>query len=325
VTYFLADRQDAAVSFVEKRAENVVQQMARLPGVLAAEPFREVPVRIRHGNVERRIVISGRAPDADLRRVIDVDLRPIVLPSTGLAISAWLGKILGVQAGDWVEIDLLDGARRTVTLPILALVEDYFGIRGMMDLEALTRLMRDSSVVSSVNLSLDDNKRDEFYAAVKAMPTVSGVALQRTSLANFRSAVALIITTMAGIYTGLAAVIAFGIVYNNARISLSERARELASLRVLGFSRGEVLRILLMELALLTLIAQPPGWVMGYGLAWIMKNNLAGEIMRVRGVIEHSTYVAASAIVLLAAVATAFVIRERINQMDLVTVLKTRD
>jgi putative ABC transport system permease protein len=323
VTYFLADRQDATVGFLEKRVENVVDQMARLPGVLAAEPFREVPVRIRH--IERRIIISGRPADADLRRIIDVDLRPVVLPPAGLAISGWLGKILGVEPGDWVEVDLLEGVRRTVALPVLALVEDYFGIRGMMDLEALRGLMRESPVVSSVNLSLDDSKRDEFYAAVKAMPTVSGVALQRTSLANFRKAVALIVTTMAGIYTGLATVIAFGVVYNNARISLSERARELASLRVLGFRRGEVLRILLLELAILTLVAQPPGWVMGYGLGWIMKNNLAGEIMRVRGVIEHSTYIAASAIVILAAVATAFVIRLRINQMDLVTVLKTRD
>jgi putative ABC transport system permease protein len=195
----------------------------------------------------------------------------------------------------------------------------------MMDLEALTRLMRDAPVVSGVNLSLDDSRREAFYAAVKAIPTVSGVALQRSSLANFREAVALIITTMASIYTGLAAVIAFGVVYNNARIALSERARELASLRVLGFTRGEVLRILLLELAILTLIAQPVGWVMGYGLGWIMKTNLAGEIMRVRGVIEHSTYVAASAIVIVAAVASAFIIRDRINKLDLVAVLKTRD
>jgi putative ABC transport system permease protein len=299
--------------------------MARLPGVLATEPFREVPVRIRHGNVERRIMISGRPPDADLRRIIDVNLRPLVLPSTGLAISSWLGKILGVQPGDWVEVDLLEGAHRTVRLPVLALVEDYFGIRGMMDLGALTHLMRESPVVSSVNLSLDDSKKDEFYAAVKTMPTISGVALQRASLANFREAVALIVTTMASIYTGLATVIAFGVVYNNARISLSERARELASLRVLGFTRGEVLHILLLELAILTLVAQPPGWAMGYGLGWIMKTNLAGEIMRVRGVIEHSTYVAASAIVFGAAIASAFIVRERLNRLDLVTVLKTRD
>jgi putative ABC transport system permease protein len=325
VTYFLADRQDATIGFFEKRAENVATQVARLPGVLSAEPFREVPVRIRSGNVERRITISGRRPESDLRRIIDVDLQPVVLPATGLAISSMLGQILRVRVGDSVEVDLLEGARRTVSLPIVALVEDYFGIRGMMDLDALARLMREGPVVNSVSLSLDDNRRDQFYAAVKTLPTVSGVALQRTSLANFRKTVALLVTTMASIYTGLAAVIAFGVVYNNARISLSERARELASLRVLGFTRGEVLRILLLELAILTLIAQPPGWVMGYGLAWIMKTNLAGELMRVRLVVEHPTYVTASAVVLLAAISSAFIIRERVNQLDLVAVLKTRD
>ncbi|MDE5466144.1 ABC transporter permease [Bradyrhizobium sp. CSS354] len=325
VTYFLSDRQDATIGFVEKRIENVVDQVNRLPGVLAAEPFREVPVRIRHGNVERRITISGRPADASLRRIIDVDLQPVVLPESGLAISGMLGQILGVRVGDTVEVDLLEGARRTVALPVVATVEDYFGIKGMMDREALRKLMRETAVVNSVNLSLDESRRDEFYAAVKSMPTVSGVALQRVSLANFRKTVALLITTMASIYTGLAAVIAFGVVYNNARISLSERARELASLRVLGFTRGEVLRILLLELAILTLVAQPLGWLMGYGLAWIMKTNLAGELMRVRLVVEHSTYLTATAVVVLAAIASAAVIRNRINRMDLVAVLKTRD
>jgi putative ABC transport system permease protein len=236
-----------------------------------------------------------------------------------------LARILSVGVGDSIEIDLLDGARRTVTLPIVALVEDYFGIRGMMEIGALSRLMREAPVVNGVNLSLDESRNGDFYAAVKSMPTVSGLALMRVSLANFRKTVALLVNTMASIYTALATVIAFGVVYNNARISLSEQARELASLRVLGFTRGEVLRILLLELAILTLIAQPPGWAMGYGLAWIMKNNLAGELMRVRLVVEHSTYVTASAIVVLAAIVSAAVIRDRINKLDLVAVLKTRD
>lgn len=325
VTYFLADRQDATIGFAEKRIANVVEQVSRLPGVLAAEPFREVPVRIRHSNVERRIVISGRPADADLRRIIDAELRPVALPETGLAISGMLAHILGVGPGDSVEIDLLEGARRTVTVPVVATVEDYFGIKGMMQSEALRKLMREAPVVTSVNLSLDANRTEEFYTAVKSMPTVGGVALQRVSLANFRKTVALLVTTMASIYTGLAAVIAFGVVYNNARISLSERARELASLRVLGFTRGEVLRILLLELAILTLVAQPPGWLMGYGLAWVMKTNLAGELMRVRLVVENSTYVTATSVVVLAAIASAAVIRERIDRLDLVAVLKTRD
>jgi putative ABC transport system permease protein len=325
VTYFMADRQDATVSFAEKRQRDVVLQIQRLPGVLAAEPYREVPVRIRNGSIERRIIISGRPRDADLNRIIDVDLRPVVLPETGLAISGMLAQILGVGVGESVEVDLLDGARRTVSLPVTALIEDYFGIRGMMDVEALGRLMREAPVVTSVNLSFDQSQREAFYAAIKAMPSVSGLGLQRASLANFRQSVALIITIIASIYTGLAAVIAFGVVYNSARISLSERSRELASLRVLGFTNAEVLWILLLELALLTIAAQPPGWLMGYGLAWVMQTRLAGELMRVRLVVEGSTYVVASAVVIAAAVFSALVVRERVTRLDLVSVRKTRD
>jgi putative ABC transport system permease protein len=325
ITYFMSDRQDATISFVEKRPLRVVEEVSRLPGVLAVEPYRQVPVRIRFEGRERRVMISGRPRDADLSRIIDVDLHLVVLPESGLAISSWLAQLLGVQVGDFVEVDLLEGRRRTVSLPIATLVEDYFGIQGMMDAEALARMMREARAVNSVNVSFDANERDGFYDAIKQLPTVAGTALQRLSLANFREAIGVIVTAMANIYTGLAVVIAFGVVYNSARISLSERARELASLRVLGFSQGEVLRILFLELALLTLLAQPPGWALGYGLAWTLKTKMAADVMRAPLIVEHSAYALASAIVLAAAVFSALVVRRRINRLDLVAVLKTRD
>jgi len=325
ITYFLADRQDATLSFAEKQSQDIVHDVANLPGVLAAEPYREVPVRIRKATIERRITISGRPRDADLKRIIDVNLRPVDLPQYGLAISETLASILHVGVGELVEVDLLDGQRRTVSLPVAALIEDYFGIKGMMDSDTLARLMREAPSVNSVNVSVDERELDALYATVKTLPSVSAIALKRSSLENFREAIALLINTMASIYTGLAAIIAFGVVYNNARIALSERARELASLRVLGFTRPEVLRILLFEIALLTVLAQPPGWAMGYGLAWIMRNNLAGELMRVRLVVENTTYVTASAIVLSAAFLSALVVRRRVAELDLVAVLKTRD
>lgn len=325
VTYFLADRQDATMSFAERRSANVVYQVEQLPGVLAVEPSRDVPIRIRHGSVERRILLSGKTKGSDLSRIIDVNLHPVVLPEDGLAISSMLAQILGVRIGDQVEVDLLEGQRRTVTLPVAATVEDYFGIRAMMDAGALARLMRESPAANSVHVSVDRSLLDTFYEKIKAMPMVSGLALQRVSLMNFREAVALLITTMATIYAGLAAIIAFGVVYNSARISLSESARDLASLRVLGFTRAEVLRILLLELAFLTLLAQPPGWAFGYGLAWVMKTRLAGELMRVRLVVEHFTYALSSVIVIGAALFSALVVRKRVYALDLVSVLKTRD
>jgi putative ABC transport system permease protein len=325
VTYFMSDRQDATISFIEKRPRGVVNEIGRMPGVLVTEPYRDVPVLIRKGNIERRLMITGRPAKTDLNRIIDVDLRAVELPKSGLAISAMLGQILGVRVGDFVEVDLLEGQRRTITLPISALIEDYFGIKGIMNADALARLLREAPTVTSVQISLDHNRLGLLYDAVKRLPTVSGLALQRASLANFRDALAILVTSMASIYTGLAAVIAFGVVYNSARISLSERARELASLRVLGFTRGEVLWILLLELVLLAMLAQPVGWAIGYALAWIMRNNLAGELMRVRLVVEPLTYLLASGIVLTAAVLSVLVVRERIRKLDLVSVLKTRD
>lgn len=325
VTYFLADRQDATISFGERRSAVVLNQVARLPGVLAVEPRRILPVRIRFGSVSRRVSLSGYQRDADLSRIIDVNLHPVSLPESGLAISDMLAQVLGAKVGDVVEIDLLEGQRRTIAVPVASSVEDYFGIRAMMDATALSRLMREGPTVDSVNLTFDSSRTDELYAAIKSMPTVSGVALQDMSLKNFRETVALLVTTMGGIYAGLASLIAFGVVYNNARISLSERARDLASLRVLGFTQGEVLRILLLELALLTLLAQPLGWAIGYGLAWIMRTQLAGEIMRVRLVVEHSTYALVSLIIIAAASASALVVRSRVNALDMIAVLKTRD
>jgi putative ABC transport system permease protein len=236
-----------------------------------------------------------------------------------------LAEILGVKVGDSVEVDFLDEQRRTVTLPIAVLVEDYFGIRGMMDLTALARLMREAPTVSGVHFTFDANERDQLYESIKGLPTVSGLSLQPASLANFRESLALLVTTMAGIYTTLAAVIAFGVGYNSARISLSERARELASLRVLGFTRAEVIRILLLELALLTVLAQPLGWGVGYALSWFMRSSLAGELMRVRLVLENATYLLASAVVVMAALASAIVVVRRIRRLDLVAVLKTRE
>lgn len=325
ITYFMADRQGGTVSFVEKRAGSVVEQVAHLPGVLAVEPYREVPVRIRNGGIERRIIISGRPRGADLRRIIDSDLRAITLPEDGLAVSAWLARILGVRVGDRVEIDLLEGQRRTVSLPVTALVEDFFGIRGMMDLESLNRIMREGPTVTSVSFTFDVNRLESLYAAIKSMPAVASMGIQRFALENYRTLIAPLTTNMAAIYTTFAIIIAFGVVYSSARISLSERARELASLRVLGFGRGEVLVILLVELGLLTVLAQPLGWVLGYVLSGLLKEQVAGEVMRARLVVENSSYALASAIVIIAALFSALVVRQRINKLDLVAVLKTRD
>ncbi|WP_248304693.1 FtsX-like permease family protein [Breoghania sp. L-A4] len=238
VKYMLSERQDATIDFVKPQPLAVIGLAKRMPGVQAAEPTRMVPARIRNGATERRVTLYGRPADAKLNRIVDRSLRRVMPPERGIAINSWLARTLGVGIGDNVEIDMLGQTRRTVSLPVTILTEDYIGLQATMEISALSRLLHEAPRVDRTELRIDPARLDALYDEVKATPAFGGIALQAISLANFQAALVIIVTAMASIYTGLAGTIAFGMVYNAVRISLSERTNELATLRVLGFGQG---------------------------------------------------------------------------------------
>lgn len=325
VTYNRAERANATINFGHERSMSGYFDSLSLPGVLAAEPYRSVPVRIYHGPVERRIAISGKPPNADLSRVLGPGLLPVQLPESGVALSDALAKILKAKVGDIVEVELLERDRRRAVLPVTGIIEGYLGLNAYMSLPALNRLMREGAVISGVNLLYDTARQDELFRRLKTTPVANFIALQRTTLQNFRETLQENLLVMITVYVSLGMIIAFGVVYNFARISLSEQGRELASLRVLGFHKSEVSAILLSELAVLTIVAQPLGWIIGYFFAWAMVQGFNSELYRVPLVVERAVYAWASVIVFGSALASALVVRRRIDRLDLIEVLKTRE
>jgi putative ABC transport system permease protein len=325
VTFFRTARQDATISFTAPKHLAALYSVARLPGVVRAEPFRNVPVVIRHGPVQRRIAITGHAPGEDLFQLVDVTLRPVALPTDSLVISDALARILHVQTGDKVELDVLEGDRRTREVSIAAIVNSYIGLGAYMDIDALNRLVGEGAMISGADISVDPGSQDALFAALKATPSASFIALEKVSLQRFRETLAQNMSTMIWIYVSLGSVIAFGVIYNFARISLSEQGRELASLRVLGFSRAEVAALLLGEVAVVVLIAQPIGWLIGYALAVLIANDLSTDIYRVPLVIGPDDFAWASLVVVGSAVVSGIVVRRRIDRLDMIAVLKTRE
>ncbi len=325
VTYNRAERANATINFGHERSMSAYFDTFALPGVLTAEPYRSVPVRIYHGPVERRIAISGKLPQSDLSRVLGPGLKPVQLPEGGIALSDALAKILKAKVGDIVEVELLERDRRRAILPVTGVIEGYLGLNAYMSLPALNRLMREGAVISGVNLLYDTARQDELFRRLKTTPVANFIALQRTTLQNFRETLQENLLVMITVYVSLGMIIAFGVVYNFARISLSEQGRELASLRVLGFHKGEVSAILLSELAVLVILAQPLGWAIGYFFAWAMVQGFSSELYRVPLVVERSVYAWASVIVFASALASALVVRQRIDRLDLIEVLKTRE
>jgi putative ABC transport system permease protein len=316
-------RQDATLTFVEPRAGRVVHDIAHLPGVLDIEPARVVPVRLRAGTRSRTLAITGLPPAPHLTRVIDRARGPIELPPDGLVLSRMLGDVLGVHAGSSIQVEVLEGRRPEREMTIAALVDDSLGLQAYMQLGPLHRLLREGSTVSSTAVTLDSAARDEFYAAVKGMPAIAGVAMRDAALQNFRSTMAEHMNLSVFINVMFAGIIAFAVVYNSARVSLSERSRELASLRVLGFTRAEISLILLGEIAILTMLALPLGIGIGYLFGKLIMAGFTNEVYRLSFVVAPATIAWSWLTVIAATVLSGLVVRHRLDRLDLVAVLKT--
>jgi putative ABC transport system permease protein len=325
VQFNVIQRQDVTVSFVEPRSASAYFEVDRLPGVMYTEASRAVSARLRHGHRSRRTAITGLANGAQLNRVLDASLEVVELPPSGLVLSSKLAEILDVGPGDELILEVLEGTRPKRRVAVAGLVDEYMGTSVYMEAGALHRLMREGGNLSGAYFQVDSARADELYRRLKAIPAVAGVALKTATVASFQNQMDKTIGVMIGFATFFAAVIAFGVVYNAARVSLSERSRELASLRVMGFTRGEISYILLGELAAVTLAAIPAGFVLGYGLSGLICKAYENEMYRIPLVVSARTYAASALVVLAAAVISGAIVRRRLDRLDLVEVLKTRE
>lgn len=325
VVFDRTDRQDVTMNFAEARSLQAVHEAMRLPGVLAVDPFRVAPVRISNAQFEKRTLITGKPETADISRVLDQSFRPTTLPEYGLVLSETLADTLHVRRGEKVHLEFLGGSTIETDLPVVDIVQGLLGLSAYMDLNALSRLLGESPRASGLHLLLDPAKTVAFFRAVKSEPTLASIQLQRVTLDNFRKTIRENIFIQVIVYVSLAVVVAFGITYNSARIQFSERARDLASLRVLGFTEFEVSRALLQEYFVLTGIAIPLGWLLGYGLAYALTMGFRSELYRLPFIVERSTFAYSALIVITAVAASALIVRRRVSRLDLVEVLKTRD
>ena len=322
VQFNTAQRQDVTVAFKEIEARSALHELQHLPGVLRAEPVRTVPVRLRNGNRSRRLALAGLSADATLARVVDIDLRPVQLPPDGIVINDALAAALGVAKGQEIYVETLEGARLHRTAVIAGIVTEYLGLAAYMDLAALNRLMREGPVISGGYLDVDPSATARLYDRLKATPGVASVTVSDIARRSFEDTLAAVINSVTAMFGLFGAAIAFAVIYNNSRIVVAERARELGTLHVLGFSHGEMAAIVLGEMAVLTLVALPAGILVGRMLATLVVVLFSTELARIPVVIAPATNGAAVAVTLGAALASGLSTWRQLLRLDPVAVLK---
>lgn len=320
-----AQSQDVTVSFAEPRSSEAARNLSRLSGVQAVEPMRIVPAKLRAGLYEQREALQGLPMRQALFRVYDAGGQALTLPEEGLLISSMLGQMLRVSTGDLIEVEILDGRRGTFRVPVAGMFETYIGSPAYMNIDALARLLKERQTVTNVHLRVDPQFRRSLLAELKTLPRLSAITLKDAAIRTFDETMAETIMIFVSFFVVFSCALAFGVTYNAARIALSERGRELATLRVLGFTRAEISYLLLGEIALLTLAALPLGCLIGQALARLIVTAFKTELYRVPFVIDASTYAWAMVVTTLATGASALLVRRRLDRLDLIAVLKTRE
>ena len=321
----IVQRQTVTLSLVEPGPARALDDFRHLPGVVLAQPFRYVPVELRAGPVSRRILLQGLPARGTLSRVIDARPQQLALPERGIIISAKLAEILRVRPGDEIIAKVLEGEERELAVPVAGLAEDFAGMAAYMEWHALNRLLLEGDRISGAHAMVAASQWGEFLRAVKNTPRLAGCVVKTSVREGFRQTTAESIGLLQKIYTLFATIVAFGIIYNSARISLSERARELATLRVLGFTRGEVGAVLVGELVLLTLVALPLGLLLGSGLAAGIITTVNTETVRLPLVLTPANYALAVLTVALASALSAWFAARKLADIDLVSALKALD
>jgi putative ABC transport system permease protein len=296
-----------------------------VPGVVLAEGQRIVATRLTAGHRSYRSAIVGISSDSELKVMRDRDLVPIPVPVEGLMLSRALADRLGVSVGDRIGIEVLEGERPIHELTLVKLSDDILGFSATMELGALNRLLREGDVINAAAIKVDASASRDVWRRLQEMPRIEASSVKSLWLILFNDTIAGMLAIGATILASFGILIAVGVVYNSARVALQERAWELASLRILGFTRGEVTGLLLTELAFALVIAIPTGLLIGRGLIHLIISARGRESFQMPAVIEPTSYVIAFLVILGAGLASAFLIRRRIDRLDLVGVLKTRD
>lgn len=323
--FYQSNRQHAMLLFTEDMPLQALEEVERLPGVLQVEGQQYHAAVLRNEHYEKRVSIEARLPQPDLSRVVSASGAVMDAPLGGILLSERVASQMHVAVGDDIEVEFLTGRQETHTLTVTGLVQQYFGIGAYMDLTYINSLSQQLPRISVANVTLDSSQSDALHAAITDIPHLAGTVMMTQTRRSFQETIRQNVVVMNTIYMIIAVLITIGVAYNSARVQLSERARELASLRILGFTRAQVSYILVGETMLLALLAQPLGWAFGRLFAGAMVEAFSSDLYSLPLVLKPATFTSASLVVLAAALASVLVVRRRLDRLNLVAVMKTRE
>ena len=318
-------RDDVTVVYDAARGRAADTTLRHIPGILRAEPFSLRPVWLQHGHRRKRVELVALSAADGLRRIVDLHQHPVPLPARGLLLTDTLARWLDVRIGDAVTVSLLDGARPVVTMPVAGEVSELLGLNAYVDRAALARALNEDLSSAAAALQIDTRQTAAVYDVLTHLPGVASVESRSAIAQSLQQTMTRAFFYFSAVLVVFAGIIIAGTTYNSARLALSERGHEFASLCVLGYAQREVAALLLGEQAVLVLLALPTGLLLGYGVCAALIPLFARELFRVPLVINRVSYLYPLAAAVVAAALSGALMARQLAAIDLVATLKNRE
>ncbi|MCB1587155.1 MAG: FtsX-like permease family protein, partial [Xanthomonadales bacterium] len=325
VQYGESQREDVNIAFVDSRSVNALEELKLLPGVLSVEPLRNVSVEFKNQNYKKTGSITGLVANPELRRIINAEIQAVPPPETGLVMNEKLAKILHIKPGDLITVDVLQDRRQVKTIPVVATTSEFIGLSAFMNIDSLNKMLDDPPLISGASLRVDENHSAVLYEKIKEIPVIAGLNIISVVREIFEELMAENLLQTVTIIILFSCFISFGVIYNTARITLSERGKELSTLRILGFTKKETAYVLFGELSLIALVSFPLGIVLGDFLSRSMVESLETELFRIPYYVNSSTFAFSVLIVMLSTVFSLYLVWKKLKTIDLAKAQKAID
>ncbi len=314
---------DYKVAFTTDVHQDIVNDLSEFEEITYVEPIAEYPFRLKNGWREKNTMIMGIERNSRVYHLSGLNGGRIDVPREGILLTEGLAESLGVKRGDMLTIEALNkpGIERQVT--VKGLVEEYMGGSGFMELDVLNGVLQEGSTINNALINLRYNSGN-FVRDIEGMAYVQSVREPDDMVKQYNEYMGLMYAYI-GVIITLSCIMGFAIIYNTTTISIMERKRELASLRIMGFTNKKVSELIFNENTAVSVMGLIVGMPLGRFMGVQMLNYVPEDMMSLPLVIFPKTYVLAAVTVALFVILAQMANMRRISRMDLVEVMKSRE
>ena len=318
-------KQDVKLTFVKPMPRsNVIRELNDVDGIKRVEPFLEIPVSLKFLNHKKDVIALGISDGSELYNVFDKDGNRLEVPKSGMMVSEQVANKLGVQVGDVLQVESIFAKDEKLNVKIEKIIPQYLGANIYMNQDVLLGLLKQGEMMTSALNAIDERAIPSLKDEYRASKYISIIEVRQEMIDKYEELMgsatyALWVMAIISIITG------FAIVYNSSIISLAERKRELASLRVMGMTPKEVMEVVSVEQWFIGFSGMIAGIPLAFLMSQAMSTSMSNDLYTIPPGTSGNAIVLAFIGTIFAIAVSQVSISRKVKQLDLVAVLKERE